>query len=57
MLLTYAKHSPEEIRKIALLCAFWMGYIPPHELFALLRERRQMREALDRWADDGGACE
>lgn len=37
--LPLAKHSPGDIRKIAMLCAFWMGHIPPNELIALLRER------------------
>lgn len=30
--------------------------LDPRELLALLDERREMRRALDRWADDGGPC-
>jgi hypothetical protein len=55
MLLPYAKRSPEEVRRVALMCLFWMGWLDPTEVFALFRERREMRDALDRWADDGGA--
>lgn len=52
--LPYADFSPKHAWTMAVMTSLLM--MDPHEVLALLDERREMRRALDRWADDGGPC-